>query len=151
MTRAATAILRQATRADIAAIQRVRHSVRENRLTSRVITDEEVAEAIEHTGRGWVVAIDDEIVGFAVGNALNGNIWALFVDPRSEGRGYGRRLHDEMIGWLRARGLSRLWLTTEPGTRAQRFYQRAGWHDRGLTAGGERRFEMELAATPPIG
>lgn len=140
----ASAVLRQAARADIAGIQRVRHAVRENRLTSCIISDEEVAHAIEITGRGWVVAADGEIVAFAIGNARDGNIWALFVDPASEGRGYGRRLHDEMIVWLKSCGLDRLWLTTEPGTRAQRFYQRAGWQDRGPTAAGERRLELEV-------
>jgi GNAT superfamily N-acetyltransferase len=140
-----SAVLRQATRADIAGIQRVRHAVRENRLSSRVISDVEVQHAIEITGRGWVIAVDDEIVAFAIGNARDGNIWALFVDPRSEGRGYGRRLHDRMVDWLKSRGLRRLWLTTEPGTRAQRFYERAGWRDCGVTATGERRFELEVA------
>ena len=49
-----------------------------------------------------------------------GNVWALFVDPRHEGRGYGRRLHDTMVTWLWERGHQRLCLTTEPGTRAER-------------------------------
>ena len=140
-----SAVLRQATRADIAGIQRVRHSVRENRLTSRAISDTDVQHAIEITGRGWVIAVDDEIVAFAIGNARDGNIWALFVDPASEGRGYGRRLHDRMVDWLKSRGLRRLWLTTESGTRAQRFYERAGWRDCGVTVTGERRFELEVA------
>jgi GNAT superfamily N-acetyltransferase len=56
------------------------------------------------------------------------NIWALFVDPEHERRGYGRMLHDTMTDWLRSRGVERLWLTTEPGTRAQKFYEAAGWH-----------------------
>jgi hypothetical protein len=41
--------LRQAVRDDVAAIQRVRHAVHENRLTSRVIPDDEVIEAIERS------------------------------------------------------------------------------------------------------
>jgi hypothetical protein len=48
-------VLRLAQVADIPARQRVRRSLRENRLTSGVITDAEVRAAIETTGRGWVI------------------------------------------------------------------------------------------------
>jgi len=135
--------LRQATRADVPGIQRVRHSVRENVLTSGVITDEDVIDYLERIGRGWVV-VDErgEVLAFAIGNGEDGNIWALFVDPAHEGRGHGRRLHDEMVAWLRSRGLEQLWLTTEAGTRAERFYARAGWTSKGPARGGEVRFEL---------
>ncbi len=137
-----TATLRQAVRSDIEGIQRVRHAVRENRLSSGVITDDDVAHAVEQSGRGWVVEVGSQVVAFAVGNAATGNIWALFVDPAHEGRGYGRCLHDEMLAWLWSRGLQRLFLSTEPGTRADRFYQAAGWQRRGVLPSGEVRFEM---------
>ena len=135
-------MLRVARASDIPAIQRVRASVRENRLVSTVITDEDVRTAIEDTGRGWVVVKAGEVVAFAIGNAVNGNIWALFVRPEAEGRGYGRQLHDTMVDWLWTAGLDRLWLTTEPGTRAQRFYQAAGWQLVGPADQGELRYEM---------
>ena len=76
-------MLRIARAADIPAIQRVRASVRENRLASTVITDDDVRTAIEDTGRGWVIEKDGEVVAFAIGNAVNGNIWALFVRPEA--------------------------------------------------------------------
>jgi GNAT superfamily N-acetyltransferase len=139
-------LLRQAVATDIADIQRVRRLVRENRLVSTVISDEDVLEAIERTGRGWVVEADGEIVAFAIGNATNGNIWALFVDPDHERRGFGRMLHDTMTEWLRSRGVGRLWLTTEPGTRAQKFYESAGWCFAGVTPQGEHRYERDTAA-----
>ena len=138
-----TATLRLAARADVPGMQRVRHAVKENRLVSRVIPDDEVIDAIEHSGRGWVVEDQGEVIAFAIGNAVDGSVWALFVDPLHEGRGYGRQLHDVMVEWLHARGHARLWLTTDPGTRAQRFYARAGWVGRGLQANGELRFEHE--------
>ncbi len=132
---------RRATRDDVPGIQRVRAAVKENRLVTRRIGDDEVVHAIEVTGRGWVVEEAGEIVAFAVGNAETGNIWALFVDPAHEGRGHGRRLHDNMVSWLFARGLPRLHLSTEAGTRAQRFYARAGWRETGPAPGGEVAFE----------
>lgn len=134
-------MLRQAVRSDVREIQRVRHSVRENRLTSGVITDDEVVDQIERTGRGWVVEVDGRIVGFAVGNAQTGNIWALFMEPAHERQGWGRRLHDEMVGWLWSQGLERLWLSTGAQTRARHFYEVAGWHDAGVLTSGEIRFE----------
>ena len=134
-------MLRQAIAGDIPSIQRVRHSVRENRLVSTTISDEQVREAIELTGRGWVIESGGEVVAFAVGNAANGNIWALFVHPDHERRGYGRLLHDTMVEWLWSKGLARLWLTTEPHTRAQRFYEAAGWRRIGPTQSGELRYE----------
>ena len=116
------AVLRQAQRGDIAAMHRVRLAVRENRLTSAAINEAHYVPAIEQWGRGWVIERQGQVVAFAIGNAQNGNIWALFVEPAHERRGYGKRLHDAMVQWLWSQGLSRLWLTTEPGTRAQRFY-----------------------------
>lgn len=141
-------MLRQAVASDISGIQRVRRSVRENRLLSTVIADAQVRDAIENTGRGWVVESDGEVVAFAVGNATNGNIWALFVHPDHERRGHGRLLHDTMVEWLRGQGLERLWLTTEPGTRAQRFYEKAGWELQGRTESGELRYERSTRVVP---
>ena len=142
--------LRVAARADVPEIQRVRHSVRENRLTSTTISDEDVVEAIERSGRGWVMEVDRRLVGFAVGNAETGNIWALFLEPEHERCGHGRRLHDEMVAWLWSRGLQRLWLTTAPGTRAERFYERAGWKNGGKTPSGELLFEKFCAMVNPV-
>ena len=98
--------MRQARREDVPAVRRVRMSVRENRLVSGVITEVQIREAIETSGRGWVIEVDGEIVAFAIGNATNGNVWALFVHPDHERRGYGRRLLDTMVAWLWSRGFS---------------------------------------------
>ena len=140
-------MLRSALASDIAAIQSVRASVRENRLVSTVITDDDVRIAIEETGRGWIVEEDGTVVAFAIGNATNGNIWALFVRPEYEGRGYGRQLHDVMVDWLWSAGLDRLWLTTDAGTRAQGFYEAAGWQLMGTTDQGELRYELRRPAS----
>jgi len=134
--------LRIATAADIPALQRIRSAVRENRLVSRTISDEEVLEAIEVTGCGWVALEGEEIVGFAIGNAETGNIWALFVHPDHEGRGLGQRLHDTLVAWLFQQGLDRLWLTTEPDTRAEAFYRRRGWRPTGPADHGDVGFEL---------
>jgi GNAT superfamily N-acetyltransferase len=141
-------MLRRAERRDIPAMHRVRLSVRENKLTSTVITEDDYVSAIEKTGRGWVIETDGAVVAFAVGNAVTGNIWALFVDPEHEGRGYGRRLLDEMTAWLFSSGLARLWLGTSPGTRAQGFYEAAGWRHLCTVAGGEALYELQDPSAP---
>ena len=139
--------LRPATLADIPAMHRVRLAVRENRLVSTRLLERDYVEALTLGGRGWVALAEGEVIGFSVGNARTGNIWALFVDPRHEGRGHGRRLHDALVHWLWSTGLELLWLTTSPGTRAQGFYEAAGWRPAGLTGAGEVRYELrrELA------
>ena len=121
-------------------MHRVRLSVKENRLVSTVITEADYLEAIESTGRGWVIESVGEIVAFGIGNGSTGNVWALFVHPEHERRGYGRQLHDEMVSWLWSQGLKQLWLTTGPGTRAQRFYEAAGWKYAGPADHGEVRY-----------
>ena len=132
---------------DFPELMRIRHAVRENRLVSMVIGPADYRQAIEVEGRGWVAETEAGSVGFAVGNRLTGNIWALFIDPDHDGQGHGRKLHDVMVEWLFAQGLTRLWLGTEPGTRAQRFYEAAGWVRIGLQSDGEMAYELRRAAT----
>jgi GNAT superfamily N-acetyltransferase len=140
--------LRPAVAADVPEMLRVRAAVQENRLVSRVIGPEEAQEAIERTGRGWVAEVDSQMAGFAIGNFDNGNIWALFMDPPFEGRGLARRLHDTMVNAMLDHGLPRLHLSTDPGTRAERFYRRAGWRDVGPAPGGEVAFEWIATEAP---
>lgn len=134
--------IRQAVASDVAGMHRVRMSVLENRLVSRRLSEQDYLVEIETTGRGWVVERDGNIVAFAIGNAANGSIWALFVEPGQEGQGYGRQLHEVMVAWLWEQGHDRLWLTTEAGTRASRFYEAAGWRRAGTSADGELRYEL---------
>lgn len=120
----------------------VRLAVRENRLTTSAIREEHYIPAIETTGHGWVIECDGTVVGFAVGNAETGNIWALFVHPDHEGKGYGKVLLGVMVNWLFEQGLKRLNLGTEPETRAQRFYETAGWKYVGKASNGEALYEL---------
>jgi GNAT superfamily N-acetyltransferase len=111
-----TAVLRQAMRSDLPGLLRVRGAVSENRPASLTLPDDQVIEALETTGRGWVIELDGVIVAFAIGDALTGSISALFVDPPHRGNGYGRRLHDTVVDWLWSQGHDRVWLNAEPQT-----------------------------------
>ena len=140
-----TAVLRQATRDDLAGIWRVRYAVSENTLAPGRIGDDEVIAQLEATGRGWVVEEAGEIVAFAIGDASGANVWALFVDPRAEGRGHGSRLHDTMVEWLWTNGLTTLWLTTGANTKARGFYERRGWRCTAALGDGQVRLELTNA------
>lgn len=139
-------ILRDITRADFEEVHQIRMSVHENILSNpQLVTIEAYIRETEQTGKGWVVELDDEIVGFGIANLANRSIWALFVDPNHEGKGVGRLLQDQMLDWLRSNGADSVELSTEPGTRAERFYRASGWKAIGQTEHGEVRFEMSLS------
>jgi GNAT superfamily N-acetyltransferase len=139
------AVLRLATRDDLAGIWRVRYAVVENTLKPGRIEDDEVVAQLETSGRGWVVEEDGEIVAFAIGDATGANVWALFVDPCAEARGYGSRLHDTMVEWLWTPGLTTLWLSTGRGTKARGFYERRGWRCTGPYGDDQVRLELTNA------
>ena len=142
--------IREATLDDIPQMHRIRMSVRENALTDPgSIQPHHYRTLLEASGRGWVAELDDRVVGFAVADSERAQVWALFVDPDREGLGIGRCLHDAMLGWLFDRGLERVWLTTTPDTRAERFYRAAGWHESGVDPSGEVRFEMTRPSIAP--
>ena len=134
--------LRQATESDIPGMQRVRLAVRENTLSDPTrVTAADYAAASEQLGRTWVVETEGEIVAFATGYKT-GSVWALFVHPDYERRGYGTALQSTMVTWLWSLGHTRLWLTTDPGTRAEQFYISHGWQPCGIVAGGSLRLEL---------
>lgn len=136
-------LVRTASETDIPEMHRVRTSVRENRLADpSLVRPDDYRSMLDERGCGWVAEVDGRIVGFAVVDLARSNVWALFVDPGFEGGGIGRRLHDAMLDWAFAAGAAQLWLSTDPGTRAERFYRSAGWRHVGREPTGEARYEM---------
>ena len=137
---------RAATAEDMPAISTVRLSVVENAMTReeldrRGITNESVAASFLADSRGWVAEHDSRVVAFSIADRATRSVFALFVLPGFEGRGLGRRLLDQALGWLRENGVDHVWLTTSPGTRAASFYDKQGWMRTGMTDAGEIRFE----------
>ena len=139
---AGSMMIRLAIDDDIGEIQRIRASVRENRLSAPGSVQDHHVRAMLRSGRGWVCEIDGRVVGFTIADREGASIWALFVDPAFERQGIGRRLHDASVEWLFAAGVARIALTTDPGTRAERFYQSAGWQYVGPAEKGEVRYEL---------
>lgn len=128
---------------DIPQIQLVRNLVTENRLSDpALVPDNDVEDYINRRGKGWVCEINDEVVGFAIADLVDNNIWALFIHPDFERIGIGKNLHDEMLNWYFSQTDKTLWLGTAPKTRAEMFYRKAGWKEVGIHGKGEIKFEM---------
>ncbi len=135
--------IREATVNDIAQIQIVRNAVKENMLSDpALVSDEDCREFITVRGKGWVCDVEGKVVGFAIVDMKDHNIWALFVTPSFEKRGIGKALHDTMLHWYFAQTEQPVWLGTAPGTRAEGFYRSAGWSETGMHGKGELKFEL---------
>ena len=120
-------IFREAEIEDIKQIQIVRNAVKENTLSDpNLVTDEDCKEFIIERGKGWVCEIDNRIVGFAIADLKDNNIWALFIDPEFEGKGIGKKLHKIMLEWYFTQTKAKVWLGTAFNTRAEKFYKEAG-------------------------
>jgi GNAT superfamily N-acetyltransferase len=128
---------------DISQIQVVRNLVKENRLSDpALVPDSDVEDYITRRGRGWVCEIDGQVVGFAIADLIDHNIWALFIHPDFERMGIGKKLHNEMMNWYFTKTDKTVWLGTSPKTRAESFYRKAGWKEVGVHGKGEIKFEM---------
>ena len=139
-------IIRKAEVDDLPAITRVRQSVRENlllphQLAARGITEASVAASLSNSAEGWVVEVGGEIVGFAIADREDRELFALFVTPAFEGRGIGSRLHDVAVAWLWGSGAQSILLSTGKGTEAAGFYERRGWFKVGVDPFGDIRYQ----------
>jgi GNAT superfamily N-acetyltransferase len=133
-------LIRRATQSDVARIFEIRTNVHENKLDDPArVTVEDVRSFIADTGM-FVWEDAGQVVGFSAADPRDGSIWALFVDPAYEGRGIGRALFHRACAVLWQAGYTRLWLTTDRGTRAETFYRAAGWEVT-ATRGNELVFE----------
>lgn len=138
-------IYREAEIGDIEQIQFVRHAVKENRLSDpALVPDKDVEEYMTERGKGWVCEIDKRIAGFAIVDLIENNVWALFIHPDFEAMGIGKKLHRIMMDWYFVHTNEKIWLGTEPNSRAEKFYRMQGWTEVGVHGKGEIKFEMSF-------
>lgn len=135
---------RRATAGDIDHLIRIRGAVRENRLRDPTSVTRADYDWFVSRQLVWLAEADGRIAGFSAGDPRDGTIWALFVDPRFEGRGLGAILLQRVCDDLKADGHAVLRLSTDPGTRAARLYGRLGWDAQGLLPDGEMAFRLVL-------
>ncbi len=138
-------IIREANIEDITEIQIVRNSVKENVLSNpNLVTDKDCEEFLTIRGKGWVCEVDGKIQGFAIADLKESNIWALFLHPDYEKMGIGTELQNQMLEWYFQQGKEKVWLGTEPKSRAESFYRKSGWKEVGMHGKNEVKFEMTL-------
>jgi GNAT superfamily N-acetyltransferase len=139
-------LIRKATRNDVPRIMAIRAGARENGLRDPArVTTVDVFWFVDNPGI-FLWEEEGSVVGFSAGDPRNGNIFALFVEERYERRGIGRALFERACKVLVDAGCARMWLTTWPGTRAERFYREAGWCVTGMD-NGNLVFERRAPAT----
>ena len=135
-------LIRQALTSDIPQMQFVRQEVKENVLSDpSLVPDSDCEDFITKRGRGWVCESDGKVLGFAIADLAEENIWALFVLPEQEGKGIGQTLQRMMLDWYFSTSKNYVWLGTSAGTRAEQFYKKTGWKENGMH-GTEIKFEM---------
>ena len=140
---------REITPADLPATLHIRMSTIEHpftleQLRESGITAESLTQMIATTHKGWLCEIEGEIVGFAIGDRSQSELWVIAVLPSHEGKGIGRRLMTLVQDWLFDEGCERLWLVTGlPMSRAYFLYRNLGWIDCGSNGDGiQRRMEL---------
>ena len=127
---------REVTPNDMQAIFEVRIATWHNRngreeLSELGITHDSVRGMLSTTYCGWLAEVDCRIVGFAMGNRENGEMWVIAVLKEYEGQGIGKHLLQLVEEWLFSKGWDEIWLTTDPDEnyRAVGFYRLSGWKD----------------------
>jgi len=137
-------MIRHATFFDIPRLMEIRGSVRENRLSDPARVT--LADYNWHVAHAPIHVWEDDgvIKGMSAGDPRDGSIWALFVDPPFEGRGIGQALILAATSSIAAAGHRVARLSTDAGTRAERFYLRNGWIARGRDPRGEIVFTKDI-------
>ncbi|QBH97459.1 GNAT family N-acetyltransferase [Limnobaculum zhutongyuii] len=132
---------------DVTEMFRVRLSVNDNKMTleelsAHGITHQSLPAMLINQGRGWVAEDQQQIVAFAMADATEASIFALFVEPDFEGLGIGRQLMIAAEQWLAEMGCAQIWLETDSNlnVRANGFYRYLGWIEDGLQADGQTKF-----------
>jgi len=85
---------------------------------------------------------------FLPASASSFGVLAIAVDPRAQGKGYGKLLMDRLESSARDRGFSRMHLTVAfDNAQAIAFYERLAWRKSATGAEWDGRMEKGLAGT----
>ena len=120
---------------DLPAATAVRLSTVENAITVAElesqygITPQSTAEAMTSHVKGWLCENSGKVVGFAMGDRLNGEVIVVAVLPEYEGRGIGKSVLAPVQTWLFTEGHEEFWLFSnpDPSIRSYGFYRYLGW------------------------
>lgn len=135
--------LREALITDIPQMNTIRQAVKESALSNPdLASQQDYADYLSKRGKGWVCEVDNQVVGFAIGDLEKHNVWALFVQPEYEAQGIGRELLITLLDWYYSQTQETIWLSTAPDTQAADFYRSFGFKETGLLPNGELKFEL---------
>ncbi|MER6990862.1 GNAT family N-acetyltransferase [Saccharopolyspora hirsuta] len=111
----------------------------------RAVADQVVEDVRNRAVHLITIGQQHELVGFAVlrpgklpVRRHTGELEWLAVDPRLQGAGWGKQLHDAVLVQARALGLEKLELIARGGHGLERFYGALGWVERGRWPGAVR-------------
>ncbi|HEY7297905.1 MAG TPA: GNAT family N-acetyltransferase [Xanthobacteraceae bacterium] len=135
--------IRKATGADRQRISEIRFAVRENRPSNPALI-ERLVDWLFANSTVWVWEEDGVIQGFSAADPRDESICALFVHPCYERRGIGRALLPLACDVLKDSGYTTAVLSTEAGTRAERFYRTDGWTEVGCKEDGQIIFQKNV-------
>ena len=141
----APVLIRPAEPRDVEGIFQVRTSVTENiltvtQLTGFGITKASITEMILSAPCAWVAVDAEQVVGFSMIDVDEGSLFAAFVLPSYEGKGFGKKLVQAAEDALLERHQV-AWLKTGKTTRAAGFYRHLGWGNETDVDGVEIRLE----------
>jgi len=131
------------TPTDLPAVFSVRLSTIENAITMEELEDDygitldSLAKAMRSHVSGWLCEDSEVVVGFSMGDRLNGEVQVVAVLPEYERNGIGKSLLSKVQNWLFSEGHEEIWLGSnpDPTIRAYGFYRKLGWQATGRMKG----------------
>ncbi len=134
---------RKITPADLPEVFSVRLSTIENSITMKEleedygITLDSLTRAMSSHVSGWLCEDSEIVVGFSMGDRLNGEVQVVAVLPEYEGNGIGKSLLTKVQNWFFSEGHEEIWLGSnpDPTIRAYGFYRKLGWQATGRMKG----------------
>ena len=130
---------------DLPAVFSVRLSTIENAIAMQEleedydVTPKSLTEAMNSHVSGWLCEDSEAVVGFSMGDRLNGEVQVVAVLPEYEGNGIGKSLLTKVQKWLFSAGHEEIWLgaNPDPTLRAYGFYRKLGWKATGRLKGDD--------------
>jgi len=115
-------LIRLASVEDIEVIFDIRTSVKENHLSREElhalgIDENTIIDLIQSAPCVWVAELENKVSGFAIADAKEGSLFAMFVNPESEGMGLGKALLKAAEAFL-FQNFAQIWLETDQSSRA---------------------------------
>jgi len=134
---------RKMTPSDLPAVFSVRLSTIENAITMKELEDDygitldSLAKAMSSHVSGRLCEDSEIVVGFSMGDRLDGEVQVVAVLPEYEGNGIGKSLLAKVQNWLFSEGHEEIWLGSnpDPTIRAYGFYRKLGWQATGRMKG----------------